>query len=163
MTTATVEQTFCFGSSDMYSADFEECQLCPVKTTCEESIFAFSIKMETGPEPEEVTEQVEPEAVATPVAKSATFNGEIDWDKVTPKTKAVSADWLQIAKQIVVDKPMLQKDATALIRGFFTEEIIKNLHGAALHGYAKNILLKLQKQNVLTWDGKAKTEVLWKI
>lgn len=154
MTTATKEQTFCFGSSDMYSKDFEECQLCPVRKTCEESIFAFSIKMETGPEPE---------AVVIPEAESVGFNGEIDWDKVTPKTKAVSADWLQIAKQVVVDKPILQKEATALIRRFFTEEVIKNLHGAALHGYAKNILLKLQKQNVLTWDGKAKTEVVWKI
>lgn len=133
----------CFGSSDFFNEAFAACQACSQHEECVEVI--FSMKFET----------VEPEAKPEHMPLSKPEPGALNYEKLAPKLRKASIDFIPIIDAIYAEKPTLRKDAAAIIRRF-------GVKASAAYGYSENILYYFGLEGHHNGYEDYKTEVVWR-
>jgi hypothetical protein len=133
------EKGICFGSSDFFNEAFAACQTCSRYDDCHEVIFSMNF------------ETVEPEIKPEPTTEP----GALDYEKLAPKLRKASIDFIPIIDAIYAEKPVNRKETAAIIRRF-------GVKASAAYGYAENILYYFGLEGHHNGYESPKAEIVWR-
>ncbi len=157
----------CFGS--MISGEKEECRVCgnrnPCLAECESSKSTCYNMLETEMNIQEIKDKKKLAEIKAEGTKAAVevygkdkFKEAENINEAVPKNKSkYNIDWLPIIQEILANRHIEYRKNVQILMSILGSSMDKS----AVYYNCRSILNKLGKQGVLTWDGKAKSEIFW--
>jgi hypothetical protein len=106
--------------------------------------------------------KLKPRLNRKPPKKHITNEEKPLWQRVAPRLRIAEVDWEPVVNAIIKERPVLKKDASAIIKALIGGVIEGKVAPTAVYGYAGTIIYFLGVEGLLEWDGTAKGAINWK-